>query len=346
MARPGRPPLPKAPLQETVDAYLEYLVAELGRAENTVKSYERDLRDVQEDLKENNILMKDATSDDLRGYLTRLGDRQVRGRGDRTVSNSTIARRLSALRGYYEYLLTEAVRGDDPTGPIESPKQERTLPKVLSEEEVMQLIETAQERKGADGRRLVALLEILYATGLRVSELVSLKMSALSEDLDYLIIDGKGERERVAPISEPARESIRAYVQVRPSYLREQNENSQNEFLFPSRTSSSGHITRQRFAQILKDLAEEAEVEEGRVSPHVLRHAFATHLLNRGADLRAVQKMLGHADIATTQIYTQMVNEKLNKIVDEHHPLSSKRLKVQAEAAQSVDEDENEGETA
>ena len=234
-----------------------------------------------------------------------------------------MSRRLSALRQFVRFLVSEARRADDPTATIDSPKQGRVLPKVLSEDEVGRLIETAQRRGGPDGIRLVALLEILYATGLRVSELVGLPLTAFSRDGRYLVVMGKGGKERIVPLSDPARKAMEAYLPVRAAFLVKGREARQRDFLFPSRISEEGHLTRQRFAQLLKELAIHARIDPAKVSPHVLRHAFATHLLDHGADLRAVQKMLGHADIATTQIYTHVVSDRLRRIVTEHHPLAT-----------------------
>lgn len=213
---------------------------------------------------------------------------------------------------------------NDPTATIESPKQTRTLPKTLSESEVDQLIKTAGESGTAESIRLVCLLEMLYATGLRVSELVGLPMSAIGEENQFIMVAGKAGRERMVPLTDPAQKALKDYMNVRKQFIGADEGGRQSSWLFPSRTSDSGHLTRQRFAQLLKDLARAAEVDEDRVSPHVLRHAFATHLLSNGADLRSVQKMLGHADIATTQIYTHIVGEGLKKTVDEKHPLAKK----------------------
>ncbi len=326
MARPGRPKLPEKKLHATVDAFLEMLVSARGAAMNTVQAYKRDLADISTYLEERNVVIATATTNDLRSYLNDLGASKTKGTNG-SVAVRTVARRLSAMRQYYQFLIAEGKRKEDPTTAIESPKQTRTLPKILTEDEVTKLITTAQEKKGNDGKRLVALLEILYATGLRVSELVGLPLSAISQDRRSIIIAGKGGKERVAPISEPARRALNAYLQVLPSFITPSRENVQSKWLFPSRTSDKGHLTRQRFAQILKDLAQAAEVDEDRVSPHVLRHAFATHLLSRGADLRSVQKMLGHADIATTQIYTHVINDKLKDIVKSKHPLAKKTKK-------------------
>lgn len=186
------------------------------------------------------------------------------------------------------------------------------------------MITTAAEPGTPESVRLVCLLEMLYATGLRVSELVGLPMSAIGEDSEFLTVAGKAGRERMVPLSDPAQEALKNYMDTRKRFIGTESQANQEQWLFPSRTSDSGHLTRQRFAQLLKDLARNAEVDEDRVSPHILRHAFATHLLSRGADLRSVQKMLGHADIATTQIYTHIVGENLKKTVKDKHPLSKK----------------------
>lgn len=321
MARPGRPKLPKKALHPTVDAFLNMLSSERGAALNTRQAYERDLADITRFLEKSGACISTATTADLKAYLTDLSNLPDKGTKGQ-VAVRTIARRLSAMRQYYQFLIGENKRQDDPTTSIDSPKQTRTLPKILSEEEVTKLISTAQKKKGPEGKRLVCLLETLYATGLRVTELVGLPLSAISHDRRNVIIQGKGGKERVAPMSEPARRALNAYLEVRDHFMIPGREETQKRWLFPSRTSEKGFLTRQRFAQILKDLAQAAEVDEDRVSPHVLRHAFATHLLSRGADLRAIQKMLGHADITTTQIYTHIVNDKMKNIVQTHHPLA------------------------
>lgn len=325
MARPGRPPMAKPKLHPLVDSFLDMLSSERGAAMNTRHAYWRDIADVSLYLREKrNTDIDKATTEDLKAYLKDLAERQ-QSKGDATsqIAIRTVARRLSALRQFYRYLVSENVRKDDPTSTIDSPKQTRTLPKTLSESEVTTLIETAAQGGGNDSIRLVCLLEMLYATGLRVSELVGLPLSALGEDNQFLMIRGKADKERMVPLSEPARKALKNYMSVRNTfYSADEKDSRQAKWLFPSRTSDSGHLTRQRFAQLLKDLARAADIDSGRVSPHILRHAFATHLLSRGADLRSVQKMLGHADIATTQIYTHIVGDKLKKTVEESHPLS------------------------
>jgi len=326
MARPGRPALPKPKLHPTVDAFLDMLTTERGAALNTRHAYWRDLADVSLYLRENqNCDIHDATTDNLKAYLKDLGEKtHTKGSNSGKIAVRTVARRLSALRQFYRFLLSENKREDDPTSTIESPKQGRTLPKTLSESEVTTLIETAGAGGGADSIRLVCLLEMLYATGLRVSELVGLPISAISEDNQFLMIAGKGGRDRIVPLTDSAQKAITDYLNIRTQFIGPENQARQEQWLFPSRTSDSGHLTRQRFAQLLKDLAYEAKIDADRVSPHILRHAFATHLLSNGADLRSVQKMLGHADIATTQIYTQIIGENLKKTVDEKHPMSKK----------------------
>ena len=322
MARPGRPRMPKAPLPGVVEAFLDMLIAERGAALNTRHAYERDLADFCAFLKKSGKEIVTATTQDIKNYLAELGNRDnAKSKGGGKTAVRTIARRISALRQFYGFLVSEGKRADDPTSTIESPKQTRTLPKILSEDEVTVLITTAQKQGGPESVRLVALLEILYATGLRVSELVGLPLAAIGPENRFLTVEGKGGRERMAPLSEPAQRAMQAYIDVRNKFLLPDRVESQGKWLFPSRTSESGHLTRQRFAQLLKELSRNAGIDPERVSPHVLRHAFATHLLKHGADLRSVQKMLGHADIATTQIYTQVVGDQAKETAAKH-PLS------------------------
>jgi integrase/recombinase XerD len=296
-----------------IEAFLEMLVAERGAARNTIDSYKRDLADVESFLARRDRGIEAATADELRDYLAALNANGA--------TPSTAARRLSALRQFFRFLYSEGVRGDDPTATIESPRRGRPLPKLLSEQEVSQLLERARSKRGPEGLRLTALLETLYATGMRVSELVSLPLSAVARDPRYILVRGKGGKERLVPMSEPAREALNGYKSVRGNFCRNGTE---SPYLFPSR-GGSGYLTRHRFAQLLKQLSTEAGIAPNKVSPHVLRHAFATHLLNRGADLRSVQQMLGHADIATTQIYTHVLDERLKSLVETHHPLARAR---------------------
>ena len=325
MARPGRPAMPKPDLHKHVDSFLDMLTTERGAAMNTRHAYWRDLADVSMYLKtKRNTDVDRANAEDLKAYLKDLAEKtHVKGANKSKIAVRTVARRLSALRQFYRYLVSENARQDDPTSTIESPKQGRTLPKTLSESEVSQLIKTAAASGGPESTRLVCLLEMLYATGLRVSELVGLPLSALGEDNQFVMIAGKAGRERMVPLSDPAQKALKKYMDLRKQFIGSDEQKARQEkWVFPSRTSDSGHLTRQRFAQLLKDLARAANLDEERVSPHILRHAFATHLLSNGADLRSVQKMLGHADIATTQIYTHIVGDKLKATVKDKHPLS------------------------
>ncbi|PJB71189.1 MAG: tyrosine recombinase [Alphaproteobacteria bacterium CG_4_9_14_3_um_filter_47_13] len=324
MARPGRPPKDKPKLHPLVDSFLDMLTTERGAAMNTRQAYWRDLADFSLYLRETfSKEIVDVTTEQIKSYLEDLGNKiHVKGQNKSQIATRTVARRLSALRQFYRYLVSENIRKEDPTTTIESPKQIRTLPKTLSESEVTTLIKTAGQGGGADSVRLVCLLEMLYATGLRVSELVGLAMSAIGEDMQFLMVAGKGGRERMVPISVPAQKALKAYQDVRKQFIGHDDKNVQAQWLFPSRTSESGHLTRQRFAQLLKDLADRAQIDADRVSPHILRHAFATHLLSNGADLRSVQKMLGHADIATTQIYTHIINDMAKKAVEDNHPMA------------------------
>ncbi len=325
MARPGRPALPKPILSKSIDSFLDMLSSERNAALNTRHAYWRDLADVSLYLKNScGHEIDAATPDDIKAYLTDLSNKiHTKGQNKNQIAVRTVARRLSALRQFYRYLVTENVRTDDPTSAIESPKQTRTLPKTLSEDEVDTLIKVAAEEGSNESVRLVCLLEMLYATGLRVSELVGLHMSAIAEGNQFIMVEGKGGRERMVPMTDSAQKALQNYLDLRKGFIPGEADDRKSKWLFPSRTSDSGHLTRQRFAQLLKDLARAAKIDGDRVSPHILRHAFATHLLSNGADLRAVQKMLGHADIATTQIYTHIVGKKLQKTVEENHPLAN-----------------------
>ncbi len=300
-----------------VEAFLEMLAAERGASVNTIEAYQRDLIQCARFLAARDVVFGGARSEDLRSYLAALGETRL--------SPRTVARRLSALRQFYRFLFSEGLRADDPTAGLEAPRQGRSLPKVLSEGEVDAMLKAAHARSGPDGARLVAILELFYATGLRVSELVGLPVSAAARDPQVLIVRGKGERERLVPLNDAARQALAAYRVERGRFLPGGRD---SRWLFPSR-GKDGHLTRHRVAQMLKGLAGEAGIDPGRVSPHVLRHAFASHLLNRGADLRSVQKMLGHADISTTQIYTHVLDERLKALVRERHPLSRPERKAE-----------------
>ncbi len=294
-----------------VEAFLEMMNAERGAARNTEEGYGRDLDDLTAFLARRRARPLDADVDSLRAWIASL-----RHAG---MSPRTAARRLSALRQFYRFLLSDGRRADDPSATLDSPRLDRSLPKILSRDEVSGLIEVAHARDRVEGVRLAALIELLYATGLRVSELVTLPLAAVERDPRVLIVRGKGGKERMVPLGEPARAALFAWLGVRGATFKR---GEASPFLFPSR-GREGHLTRQRVGQLLKELAVERGIDPGRVSPHVLRHAFASHLLAGGADLRAVQTMLGHADIATTQIYTHVLDERLTALVRDHHPLSN-----------------------
>jgi len=304
-----------SPDSGAIERFLEMLIAERGASGNTVDAYKRDLRDFAGSLVKRKQSLGSASSDDIRAYLDLL---EQSGMAPRTA-----ARRLSAIRQFYRFLYSEGDRGDDPSTAVDSPRQGRPLPKILSETEVDLLLAAARNKDGVDGLRLTCLLEILYASGLRVSELVALPLASVARDPRVLIVRGKGGKERMVPLTDAARDAIIAYKEARGSYL---PEGATSAFLFPSR-SSEGHLTRRRMGQLLKDLAIASGLNPAAVSPHVLRHAFATHLLDHGADLRSVQQMLGHADISTTQIYTHVLTERLKALVAEHHPLAKARGK-------------------
>ena len=292
------------------EAFLEMLAAERGASLNTQLAYGRDLEQLRAWLATKGVALVSADEAALRGYLAALSRAQV--------APATAARRLSCLRQFYRFLYSEGLREDDPTARLDSPRKSRPLPKILSEQDVDRLLIAAHAQDDAEGLRLAALIEMLYATGMRVSELVGLPLAALREGTAAILVRGKGGKERLVPLNDAARESLGAYLEVRDQFV---GEGLQSRWLFPSR-GESGFLTRQRFAQRLKEVALMAGIARESISPHVLRHAFASHLLAHGADLRSVQQMLGHADISTTQIYTHVLEERLRSLVANHHPLA------------------------
>ena len=288
------------------------MAAERGASPRTLQAYARDLESLTVFLKNTSVA---ATSrEDLRRYLDHLH------RAD--LAPRTAARRLSCLRQFYKFLYAEGVRTDDPTATLESPRLGRPLPKFLAEGEVGRLLAASRDGEGPDAVRATALVELLYATGLRVSELVSLPLAAV-RGKTVIIVRGKGDKERMVPVGGEARAAVEAYLPVRAKFIPPRLTSS--PWLFPS-SGRAGHLSRAGFGIMLKDIAARAGLPLSRVSPHVLRHSFATHLLANGVDLRSLQEMLGHADISTTQIYTHVLDERMKRLVADNHPLA--RLKL------------------
>lgn len=296
----------------SVELFLDMLVAERGASQHTVDAYRRDLEAATGFVKSD---LAKATADDLSRYLARL-------RKQRRAA-TTISRHLSALRQYYRFLMTEGLRGTDPTLHLERPKQTKRLPKTITQEQAEKLLNAiAKQKQDASGLRLQLLCELLYGAGMRASEVVMLPLSAWQKNQQSVIVRGKGDKERIVPLTPPAIAAFKDYLAVRAEFLSGTNNKSQ-KYLFPSR-GAAGHYTRQRLYQEIKELALAVGLDPDQLTPHVLRHAFATHMLEGGADLRAVQQLLGHADIATTEIYTHVSRKRLQETVEKHHPLAKK----------------------
>jgi integrase/recombinase XerD len=289
------------------------LAAERGAARLTLAAYRNDLADLAAFLAARGTPIEKADAAALHAYIA--------GMTARDLAPRTLARRLSAMRQFFRFLVSDGARADDPTAGLDPPRLGRPLPKILGEDDVERLIATAQSWPAEEGVRLRALLELLYGAGLRVSELVGLPLAAAQRDPRFLLVRGKGGKERVVPLSPPARQALALYLECRKRFL---PQGRASRWLFASR-GEEGHLTRQRCGQLLKELAAAAGLDPARLSPHVLRHAFASHLLDHGADLRSVQQMLGHADIATTQIYTHVQSERLRRLVETAHPLARRK---------------------
>lgn len=293
-----------------IDRFLEMMTAERGASRATISAYETDLKDFFGFLKNKSpehILFKD-----IQDYLIT----------QKHLSAPTVARRLSSLRQFFKFLMSEGEIQENPTSLVEGPRYRRKLPVGLSEEDVSRLLDGAKNWGGSEGLRLKALLEIMYASGFRVSELVCLPLvtgiEVIKREKPFLIVRGKGNKDRMVPLTPDAINALKEYLKVRPSFLTKKKE---SPWLFPS-SSQEGHLTRQRFGQLLKELALKVGLNPVVLSPHTLRHAFATHLLRHGADLMVVQKLLGHSDISTTQIYTHVAQEELAELVEAFHPLA------------------------
>lgn len=301
-----------------IESFLDMMSAERGAADNTLEAYNRDLSDFTGWLAAKSLSLRSAGRDDIRAYLAVLSASGTAG--------SSQARKLSALRQFFGFLYADGVRSDDPTVAIEAPRRGRPLPKILSREEMQALLGAAerQAEKDEEGIRLLCIVEMLYASGLRVSELATLPLHAVRSRDGFLLVKGKGGKERLAPLHDGARDAISRWLAVREQFLPQGERRSTAErFLFPSRGVEC-HLTRRRLHQMLKTLSLQAGIDPEKLSPHVLRHAFATHLVEGGADLRSVQTMLGHADIATTQIYTHVARDHLSATMVSAHPLARK----------------------
>ena len=315
----------KIPDAKLINLFLDMLAAEQGAGDNTLDAYRRDLADFSGFIAPSGRGFAGVETQALRDYLSDLD-----GRG---FKSSSVARRLSAMRHLFRFLLNERIRSDDPAAILSGPKRGRALPKVLSISDVDRLLARAKaltEPPDASALqrlralRLYCLLEVLYATGLRVSELMALPRSASRRDARMIVVRGKGNKERLVPLNEPSRQAMADYLAAIEALKPEKKKNAANsKWLFPS-FGESGHLTRQHFARELKELAASAGLAARMISPHVLRHAFASHLLHNGADLRIVQTLLGHTDISTTQIYTHVVEERLKSLVRDLHPLAEK----------------------
>lgn len=294
-----------------IDSFLEMMAAEKGAAQNTIAAYRRDLNQFFEFVSVRSV--KDITKNDVTAFMQDLG-KQKR-------SPKTMARKLSALKEYFKFLYSEKEVRDNPSANILTPKQEKPLPKFLTEEEVKALIKAAGDSQDIRHKRMAVMLELMYACGLRVSELVSLPENCINYDKRQIFVRGKGSKERIVPVAPSALNSVSEYMEYRECFLKA---GRRSIWLFPSKSSASGHVTRDAFFKNIKEAAVLAGIMPSKVSPHVLRHSFATHLLNHNADLRSLQKMLGHEDISTTEIYTHIITDKLIETVKAKHPLAKK----------------------
>lgn len=303
-----------------IEAFLEMMAVERASAKNTLTAYGKDLADADGFLVAGGTDLSRAAAEEVEAYFASLGARGL--------SPATAARRRAAVRQFYRFAVEEGWRSDNPARRVEAPRRGRPLPKLLSREEVERLIAAAGERDGAGGLRLACMIELLYASGLRVSELLALPLAAVAREPAFVSVKGKGGKIRLAPLNGAAREAVKAYLAVRTRFLHPgpaAGAQRENPWLFPSRRGAGARLTPRRLAQLLDEAAVKAGIDPARVSPHVLRHAFATHLLEGGADLRVVQTFLGHADISTTQIYTHVADERLRETVSRAHPLSKGR---------------------
>tara|TARA_B100000700_G_scaffold213087_1_gene234315 strand:- start:475 stop:1392 length:918 start_codon:yes stop_codon:yes gene_type:complete len=294
-----------------VENFLEVLASEKGLSKNTLHSYKIDLDQFINFIQKKNIKARDFKDKDIKEFI---GTFKNKG-----YEKSTVSRKISSLTHFFNFLLDEKEIDINPLNNFEIPKQTKKLPIILSNKHIDKILEFTKRDQSAAGIRLYTMIEILYATGIRISELVEMKLSSIYEDKNFLLVSGKGNKERLVPISIKTRETLDKYLTIRDNFISDKNNSI---WLFPSKQSSIGHITRQRFNQLLNELNLHADLGIKRISPHKLRHAFATHLLENGMDLRSLQQILGHSDISTTQIYTHVLKERLKEIIKDNHPLS------------------------
>lgn len=305
-------------MQELLNQFLEIIFIEKGASSNTIASYKNDLKDFKNFIDSKALKLTDVTETTVRQFVQSLTQKQL--------ATKSIARKISALRHFFLFLHEEKIIVHNPTLSIDIPKMSRTIPQVFSENDIETLLTHCYKNTTHAGIRNTAMLELLYASGMRVSELISLKIQQLKiqkqnrEIMPYILIKGKGNKERIVVLNHKAIEALQKYLSI----IRFFSNTPENPWLFPSKTSLEGHMTRQYFAKILKKLSTETNIDPSKISPHKIRHSFATHLLNNGADLRTIQELLGHKDISTTQIYTHVANKKLKHIVDTLHPLNKK----------------------
>lgn len=306
-------------LAAIIDNFLEMMSAERGASKNTLEAYRRDLYWANEELSAFGVTLLESGRENLTKILSSM---QSQG-----FAATSQARRLSTLRQFFQFLYAEGFRSDDPSGDIDTPKKRTNLPKIISEQQVTHLLDLAEnEAKRGDysavehkrAMRLHTIVELLYATGLRISELVSLPVRIVRGQPDFILVRGKGAKERMVPLSEKAKEALKEWLALRDNTV-----DRDSPYLFPAH-ADQGYIARQLVARELKTLAVASGISVHNISPHVIRHAFASHLLQHGADLRVVQQLLGHSDISTTQIYTHVLEEKLQSLVNDHHPLAER----------------------
>ncbi|MDA9591667.1 site-specific tyrosine recombinase XerD [Pelagibacteraceae bacterium] len=294
-----------------ISNFLEMIVIERGLSKNTATSYKNDLDQLNEFCKKKSLNIIKLDEKNLEDYLSKFINQGY--------EKTSLARKISTYNQFFDFLIEEKLIADNPIKNIKQPKLDSKLPFIISVEDIQSLISNSKKDKSNLGIRLNCMIEIMYASGIRVSELVTMTLASLYQDKDFIIISGKGNKERLIPISKDTQNTINNYLKIRKFFF---SKNKEVKWLFPSKQSKGGHITRQRFSQLLSLLADNADLKIKKISPHKLRHAFASHLLANGADLRSLQQMLGHEDISTTQIYTHILDERLKQIVKDKHPLS------------------------